>query len=773
MGRTNTLAVLSALLLTTTNVLAGDGDSSSETSLNKPFTASYSRLDHAACVSLFHRNGRIGCGTEERDVQVGRLEYFDGDLPQIDQPYVAVMEEFMLNEASFKTLAYEQQNSGANLQGILVLNSTNYDGSEDASYRSPDATYPQGYGTPSEGINYGYYKYPWNANGENLLAYDFHGLPMAFVKNSDVSDSLRETAMDESKKTDIVAEFNYYMGPKDMNSAECLAWNDAASGEWAPKCLPLGGTSVWATAGPSPTYGSNRMQARPVIVVGAGIDGTGLFHDLVPAANTAASNILTLLMAAKLIGESVNDKNLAKLNNQIVFGFFQGESHGFVGSRNFFRDVAYPGFSCNSELVKAVPKLGDESPLACINPVYPNLDFMQLGQINGMLSVDQVGVATTNNLLYVHADEDNDNYGAFLANLLMNTGTDSMTVVASSAEGSNDYGFPYPPTPLTSLLSLSEGAAGGAVLTGYDYAYANRAPYHSHRDSADYVSMNLKSIAAAATIVARTALAAAYDDGSYDYETAANYAMNAIPNGINYEDEDLVAMAECFYYDGQCDLIKNHASTQASNLKSKTGFNVGRGESLGIPPNYYVSVYHANYGQPFVYVDNNQYGAYDGDKFGQHASDAIGMQPRALINALYGFLNDFLGRSSGDFEEVSCRRANDCEEAGFCDAYGEQATCTGSGVCVCDRARYHVALDEAIKPAANKPTGYFEFDKYDTGVTPVYTEPNWSQFVGVRVYRDAGSIPGLVTLALGAVIMALSVCSAFVLRVGLKKQKLY
>ena len=766
-SRTISSVALLACLWTST-VSAGDASSS----LNKPFTASYRRLDHAACVSLFVRNGRLGCGTEDRSVQIGRLEYFDGELPNVDQPYVAVMEEYMLNEASFKTLAYGQENSNGNLQGVLVLNSTNYDSNNDASYRSPDAVYPQGYGTPSQGINYGYYKYPWNANGENLLDYDFYGLPMAFVKDSDVSDSLRQTSLEESRNSEIVAEFNYYMGPKGMTSEECLAWIDAASGDWAPKCLPLGGNSVWATAGPSPTYGSNGY-ARNVIVVGGAIDGTGLFHDLVPGANTAASNILTLLMAAKLVGEALTDNVLAKLNNQIVFGFFQGESHGFMGSRNFFRDVAYPGFSCNSEVVAAVPRLGEDSPKACLDPVYPNLDFMELGQINGMISVDQIGVATTNNLLYVHADQNNDNYGAFIANVMMNVGTDSMQVVASSTEENNNYGYPYPPTPLTSLLALSEGAAGGAVLSGYDYAYANRAPYHSHRDSADYVAMNLKSIAAAATIVARTAIAAAYDDGSLDSDSAYAYANNAIPNAADYGDEEFVAMAECFYYDGQCDLINNHASVQANNMQAKTGINIGRGESLGVPPNYYVSVYHGNYGQPFAYVNNIQHGAYDGDKFGAHGSDAIGMQPRALVNALYGFLNDFLGRSSANFEEVACKRAADCQDIGFCAANNEEGTCTGSGVCVCDRARYHVAVDEALKPAKNKPTGYFEFDENEAGISPVYTEPNWSQFVGVRVYRDVGPIPGLVTLAIGAVVMALSVCSAFVLRVGLKKEKLY
>jgi nicastrin len=769
--RSASLAILSALWLATTSTTVQARDSF-ETSFNKPFTASFSRLDHAACVSLFYRDGRIGCGTEDRSVQIGRLEYFDGDLPQVDDAYVAVMEEFMLNEASFKTLAYGQQNSGGKLQGVLVLNSTNYEGSEDASYRSPDAIYPQGSNTPSQGVNYGYYAYPWNANGENLLAYNFHGLPMAFVKDSDVADTLRGTAKDSSQDSGIVAEFNYYMGPEDIDSAQCLAWTDDASGEWNPKCLPLGGTSVWATAGPAPSYGSSN-QAKPVVVVGAGIDGTGLFHDLVPGANTAASNILTLLMAAKLVGESVDDDVLANLNNQIVFGFFQGESYGFLGSRNFFRDVAYPGFSCNSNVVRAVPNRGEDSPMACLNPLHPNLDFMQLGQINGMISVDQIGVATTTNLLYVHSDQDNDNYGNFLANVMMQSGTSSMTVVASSAEASNAYGYPYPPTPLTSLLALSEGAAGGAVLSGYDYAYANRAPYHSHRDSEDYISMNLKSIAAAATIVARSAIAAAYDGGDYDYETAAAYALNLIPNGASYDDDVLVEMAECFYDNGQCALINKYASIQASNMNSLTGVSFDRGESLGVPPNYYVSVFSGLYGQPIAYVGDKSYGAYDGEEFGNHGSDTISQQPRAVTNAIYGLLNDFLGRSSVNFEEVSCRRVNDCDSAGFCDAYNEKATCSGGGLCVCDRARYHSALDEAIKPAVGKTTGYFEFDEYDAGISPVYTEPNWSVSVGVRVYRDVGPLPGLVTLAVGAVVMALSVCSTFVLRVGLKKEKLY
>jgi hypothetical protein len=45
-----------------------------------------------------------------------------------------------------------------------------------------------------------------------------------------------------------VAEFKYYFGQNKMTSTECLAWEDTY-GHRAPQCLPLGGLSVWSTAG--------------------------------------------------------------------------------------------------------------------------------------------------------------------------------------------------------------------------------------------------------------------------------------------------------------------------------------------------------------------------------------------------------------------------------------------------------------------------------------------------------------------------------------------
>lgn len=754
-----------------------------QTGIDEPFTSSFARLAHAPCVSLFYRDGRMGCGTEDHSLQIGQLKYFDGSLPDTDKPYVAVMEEEMLTAQSLDTLLAAR---GQLLQGVLVLNSTsNEDGGQSASYYSPDSVTPNGYGTPSANINnYGNNAYQWNPKGQDLFNYDMHGIPMAYVLESEVSQSLRQEAMSDSQAADdaIVAEFNYYMGPEGINSVECLGWKDAATNDWNPKCLPLAGTSVWAAAGspPNPNSNSNsnnngnnnNNNKRPAVVLAAGMDSTSLFHDVSPGANTAASNILTVLMAAKLIGQSVSDNTLDNLPNRIVMALFEGESYGFVGSRSFLRDVAYPGFQCDGNLVYAVPRLGEKSDWACLSPLRPSLRFSSIGKIKGMLSVDQVGHLVGDGVMYVHADNNNDNMGGFMASALKYAGTNDYSV-ASASNNNNNNAYPYPPSPLTSLLQLSGGGVGGAVLTGYDYAFTNKVPYHSHRDSAGLVSISLDSIAAAATIVARGILAAAYDDGSYDYETAGQYAANAIGE-LAANDEDLVALADCLLYNGECSMLKDFSSMEVSNDRIRTGVNVGSPNSLGNPPNYYVGVYNRYYGQPFVSIGDQFYGAYNGDDFGNKNSDAIHMLPEALESAIRGLFNDFLGRGSnqgGDF--VECTSDSNCANVDYCGAYGDRATCTGRGQCVCSRAQYHVALDEALLPAENKAPGYFIVNENDEGQSAMYTEPYWSNSVGVRVYRDAGWLPGFLTLAGGAGAFALSLFSAFVLRVGLRKERLY
>lgn len=738
--------------------------------IDQPFSKSFSRLDHAPCVTLFYRNGKIGCGTNDHSVQIGELKYFDGDNLKDDgnEPYVAVMDDYLLKKSSMSILMSAV--SKGKIQGLLVLNSTVNNKNEDELFYSPEDLAPQGYGTPSANLNYGNYQYAWNSLGSGIIQYDLHGLPMAYVTDADVSQVLRAEAQQELVKAPILAEFNYYMGPQEMDSIKCLGWNDVDDQKWSPKCLPVGGTSVWAAAGMPP--GSNEQGTKPIFVVAAAMDSLSLFHDLVPGANSAACNILTILMAARLIGQ-IDDKTLSRLNKQIVFGLFQAEAHGFVGSRSFFRDLAFPGFQCKSDLVQSSPRNENFSQSACLNPVYPSLNFAKLGTISGMLAIDQVGVQSNDGLFYVHANENGDTFGAFLSNILKKLSkTNSGHRVYSTSASGGDNGYPYPPTPLTSLLSLSKGSVGGAVLTGYDLSFVSSMPYHSFKDTVLHHPISLQVIAASATIVARAAFASAYDPYKYDADTAIKYAEKLVKE-LDADDSVLAALANCFLYNGDCADLHDYASTRARNEKAITGFDVGEGLSLGRPPNYYAGVFNGAHGQPFVQVGENVYGRYVGEDFGKKNTDAVGQQPSQLENAVHGLLDDFLGRGSADFKEIPCKKQTDCSLVEFCANDGEVPTCTGGNVCVCSRANFHRALDEALEAAGNKPTGYFVVSEDDAGNSPMYTEPYWSSSVGVRVYRQVKPLPGFLTLVVGAMVFALSYCSSILVRKGLKKEKLY
>ena len=45
-----------------------------------------------------------------------------------------------------------------------------------------------------------------------------------------------------------MASLNFYMGQPNITSIQCLEWTDV-DGRRDPQCLPIGGQSIWATAG--------------------------------------------------------------------------------------------------------------------------------------------------------------------------------------------------------------------------------------------------------------------------------------------------------------------------------------------------------------------------------------------------------------------------------------------------------------------------------------------------------------------------------------------
>ena len=733
-------------------------------------------------------------------------------------PYVAVMNEADYTAETVAQLInfsegysagdqYGTVEVGGPLRGILVLASSKED-----NYNSPDSPSPQGENTPSADLTVSP-SYEWNSknNGDGLIVEDMYGLPTAYIYDGDTADYLRGAAEEQSSLhltsdgtfdpyPSVVSEFNYYMGSSEYNgetatSKTCLEWQDDSNGEWNPRCLPLGGNSVWSIAGSPLPLGYNAGDGRPVVWVTAGLDSNSMFHEIVPGANSVASNILAVLLAAESIG-GLSDDVLDQLYGRIGFALFQGESFGYIGSRRFLKDTL-GGFACDNgdEGVASVHKSKDEETTtrACANPLRTDLTFQNLGAVRGMIAVDQVGNLGGGKNMYIQGGETTGDFGGFLGQVMAELSTDNYTVQASSvAQNAQDDGsYPLPPTPLTSLVKVSEAAYGGIVLTGYDDAFVANSHYHSHLDSiTKFQSIDKDAIASAATILARTAVAAAYQNegNEVDAETAAAYAKELLPNEVSSSSETFTTLYSCLFEDGNCEAFLNYGSVESKNDAARTGVDMGLGQPLNKPPNYYVSIYNFDNGQAGVRSSGKLYGALDANDdevktYGSDETDTFLMRPSLLEMSVFGILNDFLGRGTfldgqenNDSALAACQSTTDCASISYCDTETSSLavpTCAG-GKCICgSRSHYHPALDEAISPAKNKYPNYFAVEEEDAGISALYTEPFWDSSVGVRIYNDAGKTPGIWASCMGTVAALISFGVGYRLKKKLVKEKVF
>ena len=822
-------------------------------------------LDWTSVVSANNDNGDNENNQQEEE-EVNAAAATSDQQGKSIPPYVAIIEEENYTDENIAKLVlyaeqytagehYGQVEEGGPLRGVLVVPSsatTSDFTSGDIQFTSPESLTPQGDNTPSAQLTVGS-SYEWNVNnaGDGLTTTDMYGIPTAYIVDVNTATYLKNVATEQSASLtkssgeeeattldvdaavypSILSEFNYYMGPggevdgdgNDVyNSKKCLEWKDN-DGEWYPRCAPLGGNSVWAVAGSPVATGysenennaendgeennDNGNQKKPIILVAASIDSTSMFHDLSPGANTAASNILTLLMAAQLIGSSIKDETLDQLYSQITFAFFQGEGYGYIGSRRFLKDVV-DGFQCSAggeEGVAAVYKRREENDTirACLNPTRADLTFQNLGEVRGMISVDQVGNLGGSKNMYVQGGEATDGgsgFATFLseAMIYLSGSDDGGYMAQASSVGDQDDGTsPLPPTPLSSLVSLSGGAQGGVALTGYDDAFVANSLYHSHLDSTSkFQTIDKDAIAAAATLVARSAVAAAYQNANneVDYATAAAYALEQIPNTVDSSSDTFAKLYKCLFEDGNCDTFLNYGGVERANDAVRTGNDLGMGVPLGTPPNYYTSIYDSSNGQEFVYASGKYWGAMTGgdakDKdgndiknYGEDETDAFLVRPSLLEMSLSGLLNDFLGRGSFVAQEdgsdpalATCKSSDDCSSVSYCNMDASSSvvpTCAG-GSCVCgSRSHYHPALDEALSAAANSPTSRFEIQDDDEGASALYTEPYWSSYVGVRIYNDAGNNPGVYAASIGAVFALACLALVWRLKKTMVKQKVY
>lgn len=254
------------------------------------------------------------------------------------------------------------------------------------------------------------------------------------------------------------------------NSSSCIQ---------AQTCYPLGGSSIWAAV---PPYRDPSTQS-PYILVIAGADSSGLFHNLIQAADAPLSGLIAMMAAAEALGGTAASE---RYQRRIVFAALRGEPWGLMGSRRLLWEM-------NVNASSAVSGLG-----------LHNLDaLIEIGPVGASRPVANV---TT---LYAHSDAEPEaaKAAAPLIAALQNAANASSS---SSSEFSSNYLVVDMPDPSTPGISSPSSASAflrvrptlpAVVLAEYNTQFINPA-YASQYDTVDKVSP--ESITATAVLLART-----------------------------------------------------------------------------------------------------------------------------------------------------------------------------------------------------------------------------------------------------------------------------
>ena len=199
------------------------------------------------------------------------------------------------------------------------------------SKRSHDVVNPSGSFLSSDVAQ----KYEWNPFGNGLLLEKF-GFAIVYLNDSGLESLLIEranynAAQSGRKFKPFQAEFTFIMNSltdSTSSSKSCLKEGT---------CLPIGGHSVWSVMAP-------RIRNAPIVLGSTEIDSWSLFPlDMSVGTRSSSSGLVTLLATAHAISQ-INESILEQLPKQIMLAFFQAESFGYAGSRNFLKDVE--SFSC-------------------------------------------------------------------------------------------------------------------------------------------------------------------------------------------------------------------------------------------------------------------------------------------------------------------------------------------------------------------------------------------------------------------------------------------
>nr|CCA15892.1 conserved hypothetical protein [Albugo laibachii Nc14]CCA26913.1 conserved hypothetical protein [Albugo laibachii Nc14] len=636
---------------------------------------------------------------------------------------------------------------------------------------SLDSKTPQANGTVDQNLNpFWQSRQQYNPTGSNILEQAFP-FSVVLLSRATVGREFLERARQNREKEasnsypEYRAYMNYYFGPSKMNSAQCLEFRDI-NGEKAPQCDPIGGQSVWGYR--YTKYGnlseSLRHSNGEWIMVMAGMDAKSLSQVLAPGANTAVSGIVALLAAAHAL-QTVPDDELVR---PIVFGAFQGEKYGFVGSRRFLKDIQefqsaarkhgtnmYAG--CRAPAFNSHSILGDD---ICTDPIHFNMEFahLNLSKLTHAIAIDQVGVLSTGRKqYYVHANplsaEPTERKARSLFDIIKDCPASEPGRVAKSSVNNS-----LPPSPLLSFLNEKEfGRAGltSVVFAGYDDQFVNGTLYNTHHDILSAIDPN--AVATAAEIIAQSLFVLASTNGS---EASVNSTrLKAIKvDSILVQD-----LLDCIATDWSCDLIAQTSEPFVSTMIEYLDLTATAEPSYQQPVTLQTGSIDLNRQSLLMTANGRKYLT----SLGQGLWNNETYRTRIFPNAYEVFIRSFLAStlSPTKFSEDAGTDKKHCSRTQTCNDPANE--CIYPGRCRRRVAFFHDARSPGLDRTDTLGV-YSIIDKND----PIWTEPHWDVDIGSYVFPDPGPWIGWVAMACGLSVTVVSGFLSFRMLQRLKKSKL-
>ncbi|KAJ6242548.1 nicastrin [Anaeramoeba flamelloides] len=472
-----------------------------------------------------------------------------------------------LTNSSLEIFAKED----SKVEGVVVLHGTDQEGSVDTApdHFSPFSKIPQqfsGLHTSDET------EWEWNPNS-NLVFYTKWNFPIVYLSLEDESSEILKHAQEnkEQDKTKYGISITGQMYGQ-YDSKVCLR---------RKYCDPIGGKSVYSF------LGGQYNDSKPTTVVHCSIDSISMFPNYSPGYDSDSSSIAVLLAVFDALTDTAKTgagMDWASTDRQIMFGFWEGEKWGHLGSKRFLKEVEE--FKCTDY---------SSGKKSCETPYRYSLQFTEidLNNIDESIELTQIGLPSTDlnaYHLYAHVERNDKEDESielmqYIDDVSKNSSSESIQVTTISQASTSTPGIP--PSSTESFIQQNSDIVS-IVLSDFNEHFTN--PYYgSVFDNGDL--KNITQLVSVANLIARTIYAKALGITN----------LTTIPLELVVDESLLETLIDCLVTDNHCEFYENYFDSEygeeyVTNYPGVYSEDTGRLQSIFIRNFLQTKTFPASFG---------------------------------------------------------------------------------------------------------------------------------------------------------------------------------